>query len=354
MRGAGGNASAAAGGGGFGAPRAAASGGGGAQRVGLGPLPPLVGGGFLPAFAQIAAVYYAAAGALWLAPAVIGAVKRRLGLQPPGSAPVRWFRTPGPHAARDAARSLAPIAVKAGIFSLVEWLERQGWSWLYSGPLDTSLRGWAYIALCVFLLDYLHDAWFYWTHRLLHVPFLYRHVHFIHHESREPTPFSGYSFHYAEAALVFANEVLVCFLFPLHAEFHRAYHLFMSLVHCGGHAGYEIHPFIPTIEQVVWVLARGCALAPGLNTVLHHELHHKYPQGHYSLYFTHWDRLCGTEHLGYSAQAEAVWEARTAERKAGKGVLGSDSPEGAPKAAMALSRVGSAAVRIRSRGSCTG
>lgn len=36
--------------------------------------------------------------------------------------------------------------------------------------------------LTIVALDYLHDAWFYWTHRLLHWKPLYRHVHAIHHE----------------------------------------------------------------------------------------------------------------------------------------------------------------------------
>ena len=39
----------------------------------------------------------------------------------------------------------------------------------------------AYMALTVVVLDYLHDAWFYWTHRLLHWRPLYAHVHAIHH-----------------------------------------------------------------------------------------------------------------------------------------------------------------------------
>ncbi len=39
-----------------------------------------------------------------------------------------------------------------------------------------------YCCLTVALLDYLHDAWFYWTHRLLHWGPLYRHVHYIHHK----------------------------------------------------------------------------------------------------------------------------------------------------------------------------
>lgn len=34
---------------------------------------------------------------------------------------------------------------------------------------------------CVVALDLLHDAWFYWTHRLLHWRPLYRYVHWEHH-----------------------------------------------------------------------------------------------------------------------------------------------------------------------------
>lgn len=48
-----------------------------------------------------------------------------------------------------------------------------------------------------------------------------------------PTAFAGYSFHVAEAALVFANEIIVVFLFPIHAGLHRAYHLFTTLIHLG-------------------------------------------------------------------------------------------------------------------------
>jgi sterol desaturase/sphingolipid hydroxylase (fatty acid hydroxylase superfamily) len=39
----------------------------------------------------------------------------------------------------------------------------------------------AYLLLCIVLLDYLHDAWFYWTHRALHWRPLYRWVHWEHH-----------------------------------------------------------------------------------------------------------------------------------------------------------------------------
>jgi sterol desaturase/sphingolipid hydroxylase (fatty acid hydroxylase superfamily) len=34
---------------------------------------------------------------------------------------------------------------------------------------------------CILVLDFLHDAWFYWTHRLLHWRPLYKYVHWEHH-----------------------------------------------------------------------------------------------------------------------------------------------------------------------------
>lgn len=40
---------------------------------------------------------------------------------------------------------------------------------------------WLYFAVVIVALDYLHDSWFYWTHRLLHWRPLYMHVHLMHH-----------------------------------------------------------------------------------------------------------------------------------------------------------------------------
>lgn len=52
--------------------------------------------------------------------------------------------------------------------------------------------------------------------------------------STVPTAFTGYSFHVVEAVIVFANEVLVCYLLPIHLGLHRAYHLFTTVIHQGG------------------------------------------------------------------------------------------------------------------------
>ena len=250
-----------------------------------------------------------------------------------------------------------PIAVKALVFTCVEALSlRPGLTKLYSGKIQ-GVRGWAYAFLTVAALDLLHDAWFYWTHRWMHSwkP-LYRRVHSLHHESTVPTAFTGYAFHPLEGAIVFLNEILVTFLFPIHGGLHRAYHLWTTVIHNGGHAGYEIAPFIPSLAALGTALAEGCSAVMGrgvaaagwissgsgssakdksssrhhhrrnvaaataalaaaeetskraraaLNTVRHHDMHHRFPFAHFSLYFTHWDRLLGTEHAGYRAAVEA-------------------------------------------------
>ena len=118
------------------------------------------------------------------------------------------------------------------MWTVVEQLHRRGAGLLYAGRIATP-AGLAYALLTIVALDYLHDAWFYWTHRLLHWAPVYRRVHYLHHQSTVPTAFAGYSFHVAEAALVFANEVLVCFLFPIHVGLHRAYHMFTTVIHNG-------------------------------------------------------------------------------------------------------------------------
>jgi lathosterol oxidase len=61
-------------------------------------------------------------------------------------------------------------------------------------------------------------------------------------------------------------------------------------------------PFIPTVAGLVRVGllgVRGRQVA--LNTVQHHDMHHRFPRHHFSLYFTHWDRWCGTLHPKYDA-----------------------------------------------------
>ena len=55
-----------------------------------------------------------------------------------------------------------------------------------------------------------NEVHFYACHRLLHVRWLYKRVHLVHHRSVRPTPWSTYSFHPVEAALL--GSVMICAL----------------------------------------------------------------------------------------------------------------------------------------------
>ncbi|GMH38599.1 hypothetical protein BSKO_06483 [Bryopsis sp. KO-2023] len=253
---------------------------------------PLYGGGFRVAFSQLAIFYYGCGVVLhYVAPIIfrvrrIQSVERKLG-----------------EVTRDAFVSSGPIAVKAGVWVLVEWFHKSGFGKLYEGR-PSSILDVLYLCLTIALLDILHDAWFYWTHRLMHWGPLYKHIHHIHHRTRAPTAFTGYSFHVIEALIVFSNEVLVCFLFPIHMGLHRIYHIATTIIHEGGHAGYEIAPFVPTLFNMLFLVFRGGQKIPpkALNTVQHHDMHHCFPKNHFSLYFTHWDRWLGTLHPTYDAK----------------------------------------------------
>eukprot|EP01025_Chloroclados_australasicus_P053070 TRINITY_DN6208_c1_g3_i1.p1 TRINITY_DN6208_c1_g3~~TRINITY_DN6208_c1_g3_i1.p1 ORF type:complete len:319 (-),score=15.95 TRINITY_DN6208_c1_g3_i1:391-1299(-) len=199
---------------------------------------------------------------------------------------------------REALTSLGPIGVKAAVWTVVEKLHNAGFGLTYLGSTNT-FSDWSYILLTIITLDYLHDTWFYWTHRLLHLGWMYKHVHHVHHQSTSPTAFTGYSFHVLEAVIVFANEIIVCFLFPIHLKVHRIYHIWTTCIHMGGHCGFEMAPFSPSVEQVLGYFVYGLKANPWVNTVQHHDMHHKSPKHHFSLYFTHWDRWMGTIHPKY-------------------------------------------------------
>jgi len=51
----------------------------------------------------------------------------------------------------------------------------------------------------VLLLD---DFWFYWVHRMLHHPSIFKYVHAEHHRSLDVNPFTSMSFHWLEPLLL--------------------------------------------------------------------------------------------------------------------------------------------------------
>jgi uncharacterized protein (DUF2147 family) len=162
---------------------------------------------------------------------------------------------------------------------------------------DPAALGWGYFVVSLAGVVILHDAWFYWTHRLIHDPRLFRGWHRLHHRSHNPSPFAAYSFDIGEAAINAAFVLLAAAIIPLSWLAIVLFMTHMIARNVIGHSGYELFP----------ARRNGRPLFGFLTTVTHHDLHHAQAGWNYGLYFTWWDRLMGTEHPLYHEKfAEAV------------------------------------------------
>lgn len=156
--------------------------------------------------------------------------------------------------------------------------------------------GWGYLALSAVLLILFHDAWFYWTHRILHYPPAFRRLHRLHHRSHNPTPFTSYSFDTGEAIINAIYLPLALLVIPAHPLALFVFVTHMMLRNTMGHSGFELFP----------ANKQGKPLFDWMTTVTHHDLHHAHAGYNMGLYFTWWDRLMGTEHPAYQAEFARV------------------------------------------------
>ena len=189
----------------------------------------------------------------------------------------------GPQIRREIGWSLLSAGIYGIPAGLAAWGWRElGWTRIYTAADDWPLW-WMPVSFLLCLA--LHDAWFYWTHRLMHNPGLFRRIHAVHHDSRPPTAWAAMSFHPWEALSgAFIIPALV-FILPLHVGVVLAILLVMTLMGTTNHMGWELFPAR---------LVHGGA-GHWLITATHHQLHHERYSCNYGLYFRFWDRLCGTD-----------------------------------------------------------
>ncbi|WP_192823132.1 sterol desaturase family protein [Rufibacter sp. LB8] len=154
---------------------------------------------------------------------------------------------------------------------------------------EVSKYGWAYFGLSVVLALVIHDTYFYWTHRLMHHPKLFRAFHLTHHQSVNPSPWAAFSFSPLEAVVEGGIIFVVAFLIPMHPLAIVAFLFFMTVYNVYGHLGYEIYP--------AWLV--NSRLGRWFNTSTNHNMHHKFFKGNYGLYFRCWDEWLGTTHARY-------------------------------------------------------
>lgn len=151
--------------------------------------------------------------------------------------------------------------------------------------------GGVWFLLSIVVMALVHDSYYYWAHRFMHHPRVFRRVHKLHHSFHNPTPFASYAFHPLEAIIEVAWILPLALVMPIHPAALACYVVFLTVLNVISHLGYETYPS--------WV-------ARWFITSTHHNLHHTRGRGHFMLYFNIWDRLMGTNAHDYEALLEEI------------------------------------------------
>ncbi len=141
-----------------------------------------------------------------------------------------------------------------------------------------------YLAALFFLVPiWRGGAHFYFIHRILHIPTLYKWVHKLHHNNVNPGPWTGLAMHPVEQ-IFFYSSVLIYYIVPAHPLIVIFEGIHASLSPGIGHSGFE---------RIV--------LGNNTSVTTHghfHYLHHKYFECNYGLGLVPFDKWFGTFHDG--------------------------------------------------------
>jgi sterol desaturase/sphingolipid hydroxylase (fatty acid hydroxylase superfamily) len=194
---------------------------------------------------------------------------------------------------REVLYSLRSLAVYGLVGGIVVFAVVSGWTPMYFRIVR---YGWLWFFISIGLIVLIHDAYFYWTHRLMHHPKLFRFFHRTHHLSINPSPWAAYAFSVPEACVQAGIAPLVIFTLPVHPLAFSVFMLWQISFNVLGHCGFELFPS--------WFLRSllGCLI----NTATHHAQHHETNRANFSLYFNYWDRICGTNHDRYPERFQQV------------------------------------------------
>jgi len=212
---------------------------------------------------------------------------------------------------REIAWSLASAAIYGLPAGILAWgWQAHGWTRVYADIHAYPLWYWP-LSVALYLM--LHDTWFYWTHRWMHRPAIFRAAHAVHHASRPPTAWAAMAFHPIEALTGAVAIPLLVLVIPIHVAALGFVLTVMTVMGVTNHMGWEVFP------RFMW----DGRLGGWLITASHHQRHHERYGCNYGLYFRFWDRVCGTDRgVGDFAQDHVRARARrgaAADRGAGAG-----------------------------------
>ncbi len=168
----------------------------------------------------------------------------------------------------------------AGAGMVVLW--QKGYTTVYE---DIAAYGWVWLPISFLIAALIHETYYYWLHRWMHKPKVYRLIHKVHHNSHITSPWTSFSFHPAESVLQSAIIPVIILFLPMHYWTIVALLVFMTLTSAINHSNVEIYP---KGFNKHW-------LGKWFIGATHHSLHHTEYRFNYGLYFTFWDKWMKTE-----------------------------------------------------------
>ncbi len=166
--------------------------------------------------------------------------------------------------------------------ALLLFLLQKGYEKIYPGFHDYLLL---WLPAGLFIALALQETYYYWSHRWMHIPGVFRVLHKWHHDSHIASPWTAFSFHPLEGLLQAVFLPLILLFLPMNVYILVALLIIMSFSSVINHLDIEVYP--------KWFAHN--FFGRWLIGATHHSLHHKQYKYNFGLYFTWWDKWLKTE-----------------------------------------------------------
>lgn len=187
-----------------------------------------------------------------------------------------------------------------GTIAILLW--QNGLSKVYLNVRDYPI--W-YLPVSLLILLFIHETYYYWLHRWMHLPKVFRIVHKVHHESNISSPFTAFSFHPLEGLTQAIFLPLLILILPLHIYVILVSLIIMTISSFINHLDIELFPKNFNRHFIgKWLIG-----------ATHHSLHHSQFKYNYGLYFTFWDRIKKTESDKYDHLFDSLMEKKNEQDK---------------------------------------
>ena len=177
----------------------------------------------------------------------------------------------------------------AGSVMVVLW--QKGYTAIYE---DLNEMPWWWIPISFLIASFIHETYYYWLHRWMHRPKIYRLIHKVHHDSHITSPWTSFSFHPGEGVLQSIVIPIIVLFLPMHYWTIVLLLTFMTLTSAINHSNIEVYPkgfYKHWLGR--WFIG-----------ATHHSLHHTQYRSNFGLYFTFWDKWMKTESEKYASNFE--------------------------------------------------